>query len=215
MREHSLCAENDSGMMASVGRIQDLKTFRQPSDFRGRSAVIVQMWWFIQSTLFALSPQVMYQWRNTLLRLFGARIGKGVKIRPTAQVTYPWKISIGDWSWIGDDVTLYSLGEISIGHDTVVSQRSYICTGNHNYTSSSFDIVSKAIVIEDEVWIASDVFIAPGLTIGLGAVIEARSTVLSDLPAMMVYHGNPAKPVKPRRNESDSELDTANRSPTS
>jgi putative colanic acid biosynthesis acetyltransferase WcaF len=140
----------------------------------------------------------MYGWRRFLLKLFGAKIGKSVIIRPSVKITYPWKLSIGDHSWIGDDVDLYNLGEIQIGANAVVSQKSYLCTGGHDYQSVPFDIYAKPIVVEDEAWIATDVFVAPGLTIGRGAVVGARSTVLTDIPSGMVCVGEPAKPIKKR-----------------
>ena len=96
--------------MSDRPRFQDLSRFRLPADFRGRSAVWVQLWWLVQATLFRLSPQFLFGWRRWLLRLFGARVGAGVLIRPTATITYPWKVAIGDHSWVGDDVVLYSLG---------------------------------------------------------------------------------------------------------
>lgn len=178
--------------------VQDLKSFRLPPNFRGRPAWVVQIWWIVQAILFRPSPQLFYGWRRFLLRLFGCSVGKGVLVRPTADITYPWKVSIGDYSWIGHDATLYSLGEIRVGANVVVSQGSYLCAGAHDMESSSFDIYDKPIVIEDEAWIAADVFVAPGVRIGRGAVVGARSTVLHDLPAMMVSFGNPAKPVRPR-----------------
>src|SRR5438105_4960330 len=104
-------------------RCQDLSAFSLPAEFRGRPAWFVQLWWLVQSTLFRWSPQFMYGWRRLLLRLFGATIGRSVLVRPTARITYPWKIRIGDYSWIGDDVVLYSLGEIDIGAHVVVSQK--------------------------------------------------------------------------------------------
>jgi putative colanic acid biosynthesis acetyltransferase WcaF len=178
--------------------VQNLERFRLPEDFRGRPAWVVQLWWFTQATLFNLSPQVLYGWRRWLMRLFGARIGRGVMLRPSVEITYPWKVSIGDWSWVGDNVTLYSLGEIEIGENVVISQNSYLCTGSHDFTKSSFDIYAGKVVIEPESWIAADVFVAPGVRIGRGAVVGARSTVLHDLPSMMVCHGNPARPVRSR-----------------
>lgn len=178
--------------------VQDLKSFRLPDNFRGRPAWVVQLWWIVQATLFRTSPQVLYAWRRFLLRLFGCTIGKGVLVRPTADVTYPWKVSIGDYSWIGHDVTLYSLGEIHIGANAVVSQGSYLCAATHDIEKPSFDIYDKPIFIEDEAWVAADVFVAPGVRIGRGAVVGARSTVLQNLPPMMVSFGNPAKPVRPR-----------------
>jgi putative colanic acid biosynthesis acetyltransferase WcaF len=178
--------------------VQDLRSFRLPPNFRGRSALIVQLWWTVQATLFRCSPQFLYPFRSWLLRLFGARIGKDVKIRPTARVTYPWKLTIGDYSWVGDDVVLYTLGDISIGSNTVVSQSSYLCSASHDYRRPTFDIFDRKIIIEDEVWLSADVFVAPGITIGRGAVVGARSSVFKDLAPMMVYTGSPAKPLRPR-----------------
>ena len=178
--------------------IQNLDKFVLPQNFRGKNALIIQFWWIIQSTFFACSPQFFYGWRRFLLRLFGAKVGKNVIIRPSAKITYPWKLSIGDNAWVGDNVVLYTLGEIEIGKNSVISQKSYLCTASHDYTKETFDIYQKKIIIENEVWIATDVFIAPGITIGAGAVIGARSSVLNDMPAGMICVGYPAKPIKPR-----------------
>ena len=178
--------------------MQRLDKFRLPIAFRGRSAIICQLWWITQSLLFATSPQFMYGWRIFLLRLFGAKIGKHVIIRPSARITYPWKLTVGDHSWIGDNVDLYNLGEIIIGKNSVISQRSYICTGSHDFSKVDFPIYTKPITIEDSVWIATDVFVAPGVTIHKNAVVGARSSVFNDLAENFVYLGTPAKPIKPR-----------------
>jgi putative colanic acid biosynthesis acetyltransferase WcaF len=178
--------------------MQNLKTFKIPKGFRGRSLFIVQIWNICYALFFRYSPRIFNSWRRWLLKLFGARIGNSVLIRPSAKILYPWKLKIGDWSWIGENVTLYCMGEIEIGRNTVISQNSYICTGSHDYKKESFDIFSKKIVIGDKVWIASDVFVFPGVTINDGVVVSARSTVINDLPAEMVCGGNPAKPEKPR-----------------
>lgn len=179
-------------------KYQDLSRFTLPSNFRGRSALMVQLWWAVQATLFKGSPQFAYGFRRFLLRVFGARIGVGVIVRPSVTVTYPWKVSIDDHAWIGDDVVLYSLGEIEIGRNAVVSQRSYLCTGDHDYTKIDFPIRGRKITIGSEAWVAADVFVAPAVTIGAGAVIGARSTVLSDMPPGMLCAGYPAKPLRPR-----------------
>jgi len=178
---------------------QRLDSFRLPEGFRGRPWWYVQLWWLVQSTLFACSPQFMYGWRRWLLRLFGACIGKEVLIRPSVRVTYPWKVQIGDRVWIGDHAELYSLGEIEIGNDVVISQRSYLCAATHDYTKPSFDMEEKKITVCDQVWIATDVFIAPGVTIGRGALVGARSSVFSSLPEGMICIGSPAKPLRPRK----------------
>jgi putative colanic acid biosynthesis acetyltransferase WcaF len=156
------------------------------------------LWWIVQATLFAMSPQFMFGWRRWLLRVFGAKVGRGVLVRPSVWVTYPWKVSIGDHAWVGDDVMLYSLGEIEIGEHTVVSQRSYLCAAGHDYTQVDFPIYASKVRIEAQAWLATDVFVAPGVTIGQGAVVGARSSVFQDMPPMMVCFGSPAKPIKPR-----------------
>jgi putative colanic acid biosynthesis acetyltransferase WcaF len=176
---------------------QDLSSFCLPTGFRGRSPFSVQLWWMVQGSVFRWSPQFAYGWRRFLLRLFGAQIGEAVIIRPTATITYPWKLRIGDYSWIGDHVTLYTLGLITIGQHTVVSQGSHLCAADHDYEDSSFPIRSKPIVIGSEVWIASDVFVAPGVTIGDASVVGARSSVFRHLPASMICFGHPCVPVRP------------------
>lgn len=177
---------------------QDLSKFKIPSNFRGRSIFYVQLWWMIQHTLFNHSPQFAYGFRAFILRLFGAKIGKNSIIRPTVEITYPWKVKLGDNVWIGDSVVLYSLGDITIGDNSVISQRSYICTGDHDYRYSDFPIRSNTIVIGDSCWLATDVFVAPGVTINNGCVIGARSTVIHDMPSNMLCVGSPCVPIKPR-----------------
>jgi len=181
--------------------IQDLKSFKLPKNFRGRNAFIVQLWWLVQSILFRTSPQFLYGWRNFLLRLFGAKIGKKVIIRPSVKITYPWKLSIGNYSWIGDDVDLYTLGEIDIGNHVVISQRSYLCTGSHDYSQTDFPIYQKPIKIHDQVWIATDVFIAPGVIINEGSVIGVRSSVFQNIPSNKICIGTPAKILRDRIRE--------------
>lgn len=177
---------------------QKLSNFKLFPGQRGRSGVYAQVWWIVQSTLFRCSPQFMYGWRRFLLRCFGAKVGKSVIIRSTARVTYPWELEIGDFAWVGDDVELYNWSPIHIQENAVVSQRSYICTATHDYTDPSFPLTSKPITIEEQAWIATDCFIAPGVTIKRGAIIGSRSSVYSDMPEAMICIGNPAKPVKPR-----------------
>jgi len=177
---------------------QDLSKHKVPPDFRGRNKFVVQLWWLVEATVFSCSPQFMYGWRRFLLRMFGAKIGKNVLIRPTVNITYPWKVSVGDNSWIGDESVLYSLGEITIGKNVSIAHRAYFCTGLHDISKVSFDILQKPIVIEDECWIPNDVFVSPGVTIHRGCVIGARSSVFEDMPEGMICYGNPAKPVKKR-----------------
>ena len=179
-------------------RTQRLDQFVLPRDFRGRPAWFVQLWWIVQGSLFRHSPQVLYGWRRFLLRLFGAKIGKAVNIRPSATVTYPWKLTIGNHSWVGDDTTLYTLGQIVIGDNACVSQRSYICGASHDCKKPTFDIYAKQVTIEAEAWVAAGCFVAPGVTVGRGSVVGAGSVVTRDVPPMMICAGNPARVIRPR-----------------
>jgi putative colanic acid biosynthesis acetyltransferase WcaF len=177
---------------------QDLSLFVLPKGFRGRPALTVQLWWIIQDTLFRLSPQALFGWRAFLLRLFGAKLGKNVRLRPSVRVNFPWKLSIGDNVWVGEDCVFYNLASISLGSNVALAHSVYLCTGLHDYTSVDFPIDAAPIIVEDQVWLTNDIFVGPGVTVGRGCVVGTRSSVLHDLPRGMVCYGSPAKPVKPR-----------------
>lgn len=176
----------------------DLHKYSQADYDRGRSGWYIILWWVIQGTFFRFSIHNMYSFRNFLLRMFGAKIGKNVRVRASAKFYYPWKIRIGDNSWIGDGVILYSLDHINIGENCIVSQHAYICTGSHNINSNSFKLITKPITIEDYCWIAVDVFVGQGVTLKEGSVIAARSSIYKDSEPWKVFSGNPAKYFKDR-----------------
>lgn len=180
-------------------RYQDLSRFSVPPGSRGRSAAFVQLWWIVQALFVRPTPQVMYGWRRCVLRLFGAKIGQGVLIRSSVQITYPWKVEIGDHAWIGDHVELYSIADIRIGRSAVVSQYSYICTATHDHKDIAFPLRAAPVVISDEAWVAAGCYVAPGVTIGRGAVAGARSVVLEDVPAAAIVVGHPARIVGTRQ----------------
>jgi putative colanic acid biosynthesis acetyltransferase WcaF len=182
--------------------VQDLSLFRLPQGFRGRNAFICQFWWIVQDTIFRWSPQSAYGFRRWLLRLFGAKIGKNVLIRQTVKTTYPWRLTIGDFSWIGDDVHLYTLGDIVIGSSVCVSQDVYLCTGTRDSAKIDFPILANPIVIDDQAWVSADSFIMPGVRIGKGAIVGARSLVTTDVPPLMVAAGSPAKVIRQRKTEA-------------
>lgn len=172
----------------------DLRQYDQSRYDRGRPGWFIILWWLVQAIAFPLSPHSFNGFRQSLLRLFGAKIGKGVIIRPTARFTYPWKVEIGDYSWIGDDVVFYSLEKIRIGCHCVISQECYLCTGSHDIQDPAFGLMTFGITIGNGVWIATDCFVAPGVQIGANAVIGARSSVFSNIPAQQVCWGTPARP---------------------
>ena len=143
-------------------------------------------------------PQAFYSWRCFVLRLFGAKIGDKVLIRPGARITFPWKVTIGDYCWIGDNATLYSIAEITIGEHSVISQDAYLCTGTHDHRDIAFPLVASPIAIESECWVAARAYVSPGVRIGRGALVGACSVVLTDVPPATIVAGVPARIVARR-----------------
>jgi len=183
--------------------VVDLRRYHQAGFDRGRPSWFVLVWWFIQAVIFPITPHSFHAPRITLLRLFGATIGRGVVIRPTARITFPWKVTIGEHSWIGDDVVLYSLDWIHIGSHCVISQKSYLCTGSHDISDPCFQLQTGAIALGNGTWIATDCFIAPGVHIGSNTVVGARSSVFNNLPAGQVCWGTPCRPHYPSQVNRD------------
>jgi putative colanic acid biosynthesis acetyltransferase WcaF len=172
----------------------DLRRYDQSWYDRGRPGWYVLLWWLVQAIAFPLTPHSWQSSRAQLLRWFGASVGQGVIIRPTARFTYPWKVQIGDYSWIGDDVVVYSLDTVEIGQHCVISQHTYLCTGSHDIGDPAFGLKTAAIVIGNGAWVAADCFICPGVQIGSNAVIGARSQVTTSMPNQKVCWGSPCRP---------------------
>ncbi|MFC0284300.1 WcaF family extracellular polysaccharide biosynthesis acetyltransferase [Camelimonas abortus] len=177
---------------------QDLRLFRTPAGFRGRSLAAVACWRLAQGSLFAWSPPPLHGWRRALLRLFGARIGRGVRILPSARVAYPWKLEIGDHAWVGADAVIYNLAPVRIGAHAVISQRSCLCAAGHALDRQDFAYVTAPIHVGPQAWICMDVWVAPGVSIGAGAVVGARASVFHDIPPGVVATGAPARPRRLR-----------------
>src|SRR5690554_6631290 len=176
-------------------------TLSGPS-FSLKNRVARVVWACIYMLFFRFSPKPCHGYRSMVLRLFGAKVGKGVHVYPKVQIWAPWNLELGDFTGIGNGVILYSQGRISIGHRSVVSQGAHLCAGTHDYTQAGFPLITKPITIGNQVWIAAEAFIHPGISIEEGCVIGARSVVTKDMPAWMVCSGHPCKPLKARVMES-------------
>lgn len=175
-----------------------LKEYAAPQYSRGRPAAIEALWMIVQALLVSSwLPGSAH--RLLLLRLFGARIGTGVVVKPRVRVKFPWRLSIGSHSWIGEGVWIDNLANVSIGTDCCLSQEAYLCTGSHDWSRSSFDLLTGPIAISDGAWIAARSVIGPGITIGEGAVLGLGSTATSDLAPWRIHIGIPAVPVRERR----------------
>jgi len=155
-------------------------------------------WGIAYVILFRYSPRPFHGWRAMLLRLFGAKVGKRVHVYPLVKIWAPWNLELSDECGVGNGADLYSQAKIYIGKRTVISQGAYLCTGTHDYTKRGHPLYALPIRVEDHAWVAADVFVHPGVTIGEGAVIGARSVVIKDMPAWTVCAGNPCRPLKER-----------------
>ena len=172
-------------------------TFIRPS-FSLKNRIYRIIWSITYLLLFRISPKPLHSWRSLVLRLFGAKIGKGVHVYPKVEIWAPWNLIIGDESGIANGVILYSQDKIVIGKKVVISQGSHLCTGTHNFNKKGFPLITKPITIGDLVWIAAEVFIHPGIVIGSGAVIGSRSVVTKNVNPWMVCSGFPCVELKKR-----------------
>ncbi len=161
------------------------------------------LWMLAGQPLMRLSFHNWYGFRAALLRAFGAKIGAHVRVRPTVKVEQPWNLAIGENSSVGDYAILYCLGPVRIGKNVSVSQYVHLCAGSHDYTRSDLPLLRPPITIEDDVWLAADVFVGPSVTIGKGAVVGARASVFKDLAPGKVYGGEPARVLRDRVGWSD------------
>lgn len=161
-------------------------------------------WALVQATFFRWSPRPWHGLRARLLKLFGADIplpGQ-VVVFPTARITYPWRLHLAARSMIGRNVTVYNLADVTLKYGANVSQNTHLCAGTHDFNQWSMPLVAKPIVIGRNTWVAADVFVGPGVTLGELCVIGARSVVLRDQPARMICAGHPCRPMKPRQDPS-------------
>ncbi len=136
--------------------------------------------------------------RVWILRLFGARVGRGVVIKPSVRVKYPWKLEVGDHVWIGESVWIDNLGKVTIGDHCCLSQGAYLLCGNHDYRRKSFDLIVGPVTLEEGVWIGAKAIVAPSVTCHSHAVLTAGSVATQSLEAYGIYQGNPAQKIRIR-----------------
>jgi putative colanic acid biosynthesis acetyltransferase WcaF len=161
------------------------------------------LWGVVWRCMFRPTPRSCDGWRRFLLRCFGAKIGRGARVLPSARIWAPWNLEMGDYSCLSFDTDCYCVAPIRIGAHATVSQYSFLCSATHDESDPNMRLVAKPIVIGDQAWIAADVFVAPGVHVGEGAVVGARSSVFRDLPPWMICLGSPAKPVRARIIKTD------------
>jgi putative colanic acid biosynthesis acetyltransferase WcaF len=165
---------------------------------RGRPGWFEALWYVCKCIFFLSALPWPRALKASLLRCFGAKVGAGVVIKPRVNIHLPWKLALGDHSWIGEEVFILNLERVEIGAHCCISQRAFLCTGNHDYRDPAFAYRSAPIRVEDGAWVGASVFVGPGVTIAPDAVAAAGSVVTKNLPAGMVCSGNPCEAVKKR-----------------
>ena len=168
------------------------------ASFSLKNRVMRLVWEVVATLFFNPSPRPFHRWRGFLLRIFGAKVGKRVHVYPGVKIWATWNLILADECGIAKGATLYSQGEISIGKRAVVSQGAHLVTGTHDHSSSGFPLITMPIHVGDHAWIAAEAFVHPGITIGKGCVIGARSVVTKNMPDWTICAGHPCKPIKAR-----------------
>ena len=162
--------------------------------------------WGVGRVFFRCSPRICFGWRRFLLRCFGAKIGKHVNTYPSTWIYFPWNLTVGDWSSIGEQAFIYNLGRVTIGEKATISHRAQLCAGTHDYTRPDLPLLRPPIVVQDQAWICADAFVGPGVTVGGGAIVGARAVVTKNVAQWTIVGGNPAKEIKKRTLKSDLPL---------
>ncbi|MFC7397084.1 putative colanic acid biosynthesis acetyltransferase [Chelatococcus sp. GCM10030263] len=156
------------------------------------------LWGTVWLVLFRPSPKPCHGWRRMLLRLFGARIGRGAVVHASARIWGPWNLEMGAFACLSHRVDCYAVDRIRIGACATVSQYSFLCAASHDIDAPDMPLIHAPITIGDHAWVAADAFVGPGVTIGEGAVVGARASVFRSVPPWTVVAGNPARAMRMR-----------------
>lgn len=157
------------------------------------------LWYYIGSPIVESSRLPVSGLKVAILRLFGANIGTGVRIKPGVRVKFPWRLTVGDYVWIGEDAWIDNLAYVTIESHSCISQDVYLCTGNHDWNHPDFELRTAPIHIQESCWIAAKSVIGPGVTVGKGAVLTLGGVAARSLESMKIYTGNPAVAIKKRK----------------
>jgi len=154
--------------------------------------------WYFVNALFFKSSFPFYGPKRGLLRMFGAKVGVGLIIKPHVSIKYPWRLNIGNHVWIGEQVWIDNLANVTLKDSSCVSQGAMLLCGNHNYKRTTFDLLVKEIILEEGSWAGAQTVICPGVRLGAHSLLTVGSVAVTNLEAYWVYQGNPAQKVKTR-----------------
>ena len=176
----------------------DIAANRQSAKY-SRAEMVRRLFWIVGQLLFRVSPRPFFACRRLILRCFGATVGAHVHTYPSTRIYFPWNLSIGNWSAIGENALVYNLGPVTIGQKVTISHGAHLCAGSHDYTRADMPLLKPPITISDQAWICADAFVGPGGVGSEGAVVGARAGVMKDVEPWTVVAGNPARFIKKRQ----------------
>ena len=172
--------------------VQQLDRYSTPLSWNPGAPLWCRVLWLVIGKPLVASPLPGTPWRKALLRAFGARLGVGGRFKPGLQVTFPWRLILGDHCWLGENLWIDNLASVTLGDRVCLSQGAYLCTGNHDFSSPGFELRLGPITIGTDAWIAARAILAPGTQIGFGAVVALGAVVSGSVAAGAIMRGNPA-----------------------
>jgi len=176
----------------------DLSTFSSKEIDKGAGKVKRLLWYFVNAFFLNCYWNLSSGLKVIILKVFGAHIGKGVMIKPNVNIKRPWRLTIGDYVWIGEGVWIDNNTDVIIESNCVLSQDAMLLCGNHNYKKKSFDSYPGKIILKEGSWICARAVVAPGVTVQTHAILGIGSVTTKDLEAYTIYQGNPAITVRKR-----------------
>ena len=171
--------------------------------YKPGNPIKILLWYVVNACVFNSYCFPFQRCKRFMLRLFGAKLGKGVIFKPKVNIKYPWKLEIGNHVWIGEQVWIDNLAQVTIEDHVCLSQGAMLLCGNHNYRKSTFDLITGTITLKEGAWIGAKAVVCPGVTCHSHALLTVGSVAVSDLEEYAIYQGNPAKKIRERKiNES-------------
>ncbi|WP_327294067.1 MULTISPECIES: WcaF family extracellular polysaccharide biosynthesis acetyltransferase [unclassified Streptomyces] len=175
--------------------MRNLPAFTLAGYDKGRGRLTQALWFAVLNTVF-MAWFCPARLRVALLRAFGATVGEGVLIRHRVRVLWPWKLTVGDHTWIGEGAWLLNLEPVTLGSHVCVSQEALLCTGSHDHRAADFRYRNASIVVKDGAWVAARATVLAGVTIGAQAVVAAGTVVHRDLPDLTLHTADGRRPVQ-------------------
>ena len=176
----------------------NLETFSTYNFNKGANKLKIVIWYFVNALFVRASWNPFMGIKVFFLKLFGAKIGKGLVIKNNVNIKFPWKLTLGNDVWLGENAWIDNLDEVIIGNNVCISQGALLLTGNHDYTLSTFDYRNAPITIEDGAWIGAKTVVCPGIKVKSHAILTVGSTATKNMEAYGIYQGNPALKIRTR-----------------